>query len=113
MILQFEEQNINMFFEVTEEGKLLLLSCSNKKRKFNENDKEYNVCSAVAIHIAGENPDDHHGAKHTGTSCEKTLKYVKHSYYKNEQGNTFQVNLILEKPLTTSIALYVSIGSSD
>jgi len=89
MILNFEEKNVNMLFEVTDEGQLLLLSFSNSKRQFSENNKAYNVCSAVAVHIAGENPDDHHGAKHTGTSCEKTLKYVKHSYYKLEYLLTF------------------------
>lgn len=97
MILNFEEKNINMLFEVTDEGQLLLLSFSNSKRQFSENDKAYNVCSAVAVHIAGENPDDHHGAKHTGTSCEKTLKYVKHSYYKNEQGNKLEFELKNDK----------------
>lgn len=97
MLLNFEEKNINMLFEVTAEGQLLLLSCLNKKKKVEENYKAYNVCSAVAVHIAGENPDDHHGAKHTGTSCEKTLKYVNHSYSKNEQGNKLEFELKNDK----------------
>lgn len=97
MFLSIEENNINMLFEVNDEHQLLLLSFSNSKREFYENDKAYNVCSAVAIHIAGENPDDHHGAKHTGTSCEKTLKYVNHSYYKNENGNKLEFELKNDK----------------
>ena len=97
MILNFEEKNINMVFEVTDEGQLLLLSVSTSKRQFCENDKAYNVCSAAAVHLTGENPDDHHGAKHTGTSCEKTLKYVTHSYYKNEKGNKLEFELKNDK----------------
>ncbi len=97
MFLNFEEKNINMLFEITKESQLLLLSCSNKKREFKENDEAYNVCSALAIHLAGENPDDHHGAKHTGTSCEKTLKYINHSYYKNEFGNKLEFILKNDK----------------
>ena len=106
MFLDFEEKNINMLFEVTDDGQLRLLSFSNRKREFNENDDANNVCSAVAVHIAGENPDDHHGAKHTGTSCEKSLKYVSHSYYKNEKGNKLEFELNLTQGVFAVIMCY-------
>ncbi len=92
MFLYFSEQDIYFSFFVTEDNRLLLLSVSDRKKEFDEESVDA-VYSAAAIQITGENPDDHHGAKHTGTSCEKTLNYVKHLFYKNNDGNKLEMEL--------------------
>ncbi len=97
MFLRFSEKDIKLCFNITEDDRVLLSSFSNVEKEFAEERVSDDVCSAVAIHIAGENLDDHHGAKHTGTSCEKTLKYVKHSFYKNNYGNKLEIELKNEK----------------
>ena len=95
MILNFSENGIDLSFVVTDDKRLLLLSFSNNASipGLNPNDNQ----SAVAIHISGENPDDHHGGKHTGTSCEKTLRYVSHKYYENNKGNKLEFELCNDK----------------
>ena len=97
MLLRFSENHMKLGFNITEDGRVLLSSFSNAEKEFDEKKATDDIYSAVAIHIAGENPDDHHGAKHTGTSCEKTLKYVKHSFYKNNYGNKLEIELKNEK----------------
>ena len=97
VFLNFSENGINIVFEVTEDKKLLLSSFSNSEKHFDEEYTTSNVCSTVAVQVMGENPDDHHGAKHTGTSCEKTLKYINHSYYENEYGNKLEFELQNDK----------------
>jgi alpha-galactosidase len=50
-------------------------------------------CPIVEVHVTGENPDDHHGAKHTGSSGSRTLKYVAHRYTSNALGNKLEFDL--------------------
>ena len=97
MFLRFSEKDIKLCFNIAEDDSVLLSSFSNVEKEFAEERVSDDVYSAVAIHISGENPDDHHGAKHTGTSCEKTLKYVNHLLYKNNYGNKLEIELKNEK----------------
>ncbi len=73
-ILKFCKKGINLKFAVNEENKLLILGIGDKEDigELNEN----NFFTPVEIHTTGSNPDDHHGAKHTG--CDE-LFYVSHS----------------------------------
>lgn len=96
MVLRFAEKNIKLVFEKTEDNRLLLLDMSGRDA-LNLCEEKKKVCSAVGVHIAGENPDDHHGGKHTGTSCEYTLKYVSHKYYTNENGKKIEFELSNDK----------------
>ena len=50
----------------------------------------------VEMHVSGENPNDHHMAKHTGGSATFTLKYKEHRYYENELGNKLEIVLFDE-----------------
>ena len=70
MLLRFSEKDINLCFNITEDNRVLLYYFSNGEKEIDEERVPDSVYSAVAIHISGEKPDDHHGAKHTGTSCE-------------------------------------------
>ncbi len=45
----------------------------------------------VEIQASGENQDDHHGCKHTGTVPGKSLKYKAHSDYRNESGRKLEI----------------------
>lgn len=89
MILTFEEKNLKMVFEVTEDKNLYLLEFSNSQNcDIDDEIKKY--FPAIELQISGENQNDHHGSKHTVTSASVSLKYVKHNYYKNEIGNKLE-----------------------
>ena len=100
MILDFSQNKINIVFEITEENTVALKEFSLAPYKA-EIEKVLKWCSIVDIHLSGENPDDHHGAKHTGTSGSFSLKYKSHNYYKNDDGNKLEFNLEDEKMAVT------------
>ena len=91
MRLEFCENKLKTVFEVTDEGKLLLLHFSNAD--FDEskiNDKAKRWFTPVEVHVSGGNQDDHHGAKHTASSASFSLKYKDHKYYENELGGKLE-----------------------
>ena len=47
----------------------------------------------VEMHIGGENPNDHHMAKHTGGSATFTLKYKDHKITENQFGKKLEITL--------------------
>ncbi len=66
----------------------------------------------VEMHISGENPNDHHMAKHTGGSATFTLKYKEHRYYENELGNKLELVLCDEsKEVTAHYQFYKEISA--
>lgn len=87
--LDFSQNGINIIFIITEENKVVLTNFSNKENK-NKNTK---WCEITDIHVSGENQNDHHGGKHTGSSGIFSLKYRSHNYYENELGNKLEFNL--------------------
>lgn len=91
MLLNFSEQNLNLTFEVTDEGRLSLLSCSNTEYIPHDDIKKY--APAIEIQLTGGNQDDHHGAKHTVTSESTSLKYCSHEYYENDYGKKLEFTL--------------------
>lgn len=93
MILDFSQNNINIVFEITEQNTVALKDFSLAPYK-TETKKELQWCSIADIHLSGENPHGHHGAKHTGTSGSFSLKYKSHNYYENNIGN--KLEFILE-----------------
>ena len=91
MRLEINENSLKSVFEVTDEGKLLLLHFS--KSDFDESkigEKAKRWFTPVEVHLAGGNQDDHHGAKHTASSASFTLKYKDHKYYENEFGGKLE-----------------------
>lgn len=99
MVLDFTQNGISVIFEVTEEKKLRLKEFSLGKNPTEE--KNLKWCSAVEVHLSGENQDDHHGAKHTGSSGFFSLLYEGHEYYENEHGNKLEISLCDSKMRTT------------
>lgn len=91
MKLDFSQEKMHILFEITEQGYVLLKHFSSVP--FSEDNKKTEQCFISDIHIAGENPDDRFGAKHTGSSQRRQLKYAKHTYYENEFGNKLEFTL--------------------
>ena len=82
MRLEFNENKLKTVFEVTDEGKLLLLHFSASdfdESKIGEKAKRW--FTPFEVHISGENQNDHHGVKHTASSGSDTLLYKDHKYY--------------------------------
>ena len=91
MRLEFNENKLKTVFEVTDEGKLLLLHFSASdfdESKIGEKAKRW--FTPFEVHISGENQNDHHGVKHTASSGSDTLLYKDHKYYENEFGSKLE-----------------------
>ena len=89
------ENDINIIIEITEEKDVRLLHFSampfyttNEK-----SDEEYRWHRLVEIQETGENQDDHHSMKHTGTSPGSCLKYIEHKDYRNNQGRKLEIKM--------------------
>lgn len=91
MVLDFSQNGIQMIFEITDNNMVALKHFS-KNAPLSKN-KNLKWCNIAEIHICGENPDDHHGGKHTGTSQSTKLKYVSHSCVENKHGNLLEFTL--------------------
>jgi hypothetical protein len=89
IMLTFNIENINMVFDITGSGQLVLYHCGTNKYQGNIPDKNI-YYPAVEIHISGKNQNDHHGVKHTMTSGSTSLKYQKHEFYDNEHGKKLE-----------------------
>ena len=50
-------------------------------------------CPIAEVQISGENPDDHHGAKHTGTWGGRTLRYASHKIVDTKNGQRIEILL--------------------
>lgn len=74
--INFYKNSIYLNFEADDDGAVSFVNIGTDK---NQNQNKANRFFVPAeVHITGENPDDHHGAKHTG-GIENSLKYVSHT----------------------------------
>ena len=87
--LDFCKNGIFLQFAVDDDGRLLIKHIGTEMVDTAEN-KFFTVTEVFA---SGENADDHHGAKHTGTSASKSLRYCSHKYYENMLGNKLELEL--------------------
>lgn len=105
----FSQGKLTFKFDVNENGYALWrnLSYSGMEHKL----APTNWSPLVEMHISGENPNDHHMAKHTGGSATFTLKYKEHRYYQNELGPKLEVVLFDEnKEVTAHYQFYKDIS---
>lgn len=86
MVLDFSQNKLFAVFETTETGMVVLKHFSSLPNSESEK-KEYAVSD---VHICGEKYDARFGAKHMGESGTVSLKYQKHNYYENENGNKLE-----------------------
>ena len=83
-IFDFSQKSYNFKINVSDTGRASLRILS---RKDTEHIRDKDAWGPLLeIHISGENPNDHHMAKHTGGSETFTLKYKEHRYYENKLG---------------------------
>ena len=75
--LEFYKNGLHLQFCIDDEGRLLIEHVGLGKHALN-NSKFF---VPTEVFVTGENPDDHHGAKHTGGSV---LKYESHSEEKKQ-----------------------------
>lgn len=84
MILDLSQSNLTAIFEITEDGHVLLKQLTHRAGAA-VYEKKPKWCPIAEVHVCGENQDDHHGGKHTGTSGGLSLRYVSHRI---EEGTT-------------------------
>lgn len=76
----FFKSGIYMNFAVDENKRLLILNAGTSKKEIEPN----RFFMPAEIFISGENPNDHCGAKHTGSLLSDSLQYVSHRDTDNE-----------------------------
>jgi alpha-galactosidase len=90
-VISIEENHLNLVFYVTDQQELRLLHCSalafQDDRLVDLNTKRFRL---VELQATGENHEDHHGSKSTGTSPANRLRYDSHQDYRNVLGRKLE-----------------------
>lgn len=94
-LIQIAENNIHLVFQVTDQGDVRLAHCSARPpdRDFEADVDALKWYRAVELQVTGENQDDHHGEKHTGTAPANRLKYSELRDLTNEHGRKIELEL--------------------
>lgn len=95
--IRLHEGSLFLVLRVREDGDVLLLHCSTEP--FDPDSiPEHTLCwyRLVELQTAGENQNDHHGNKHTGTSPGSRLCYVSHTVTPTTVGSVLCVTLRCE-----------------
>lgn len=101
--LNFYKNKIYLSFLIDDDGRLDVLNIG-----INNTETEPNrFFVPVEVFATGENPDDHHGAKHTGSKLSDTLKYVSHTESDSE------ISFILENEKIRVIQHYKFLGDAS
>ena len=94
-IISFKENGIYVVIEITENKDVRLLHFSalpfDKATLGDEKQQKY--FRLVELQVSGEDQDDHHGSKHTGTMPGKRLVYRLHKDYHNHHGRKLEIEL--------------------
>ena len=93
--LDFSQNGFNLLIDITDDERVVLRSLS-KSNVIHKRSK-HTWGPIAEIHLCGDNPNDHHMAKHTGGSATFTLKYKSHKYYESQEGNKLELTLADEK----------------
>ncbi len=93
--LKFSKCGINLLFSITDTRRLIFhgMGTSAKPEILEENP----FFTPVELHTTGANPDDHHGAKHTGSDC---------LYYKEHQETEDMLCFVLENDAVSVQLIY-------
>ncbi|WP_239613539.1 glycoside hydrolase family 36 protein [Cohnella mopanensis] len=86
--IKLSENGLHLLFEVTEAGDVRLLHFGANEPEGIEGwpDKKRAKYRLLEVHASGENHDDHHGSKHTGTLPGKRLTLTKEEDGRNAEG---------------------------
>ena len=77
--LDFYKNGIYLQFCIDDENRLLINHIGTEKGNLTGN----SFFTPTEVFVTGENPNDHHGAKHTGSNLDG-MKYVSHHESVNE-----------------------------
>lgn len=94
-LLKFAKQGLYLNFGIDDSNRLLILDVSDSADK--ELLEESRFFSALELHTTGSNPDDHHGAKHTGGND---------LYYKEHFENDNEICFVLENENISAKLVY-------
>ena len=100
MILDLSQNNIRFVIEITESGSVALRKCAYNDRQAALEEPAV-FFPLVEVQVAGENPNGHHGGKHTDSWGAQTLKYVTHRSSENELGSKVELDLRNERLAVT------------
>lgn len=90
--INIEENQIKLVFEILENGSVSFLHCQRtgfREEDVQENQKDW--YRLAEIQIAGEDQDDHHGSKYTGTMPGRRLVYSGMQDERNERGRKLEI----------------------
>ena len=91
-IIEFQENNKHLVIDITESGDVNFIHFSSQPfEKENLQEPQKKWFRLVEIQVTGENHDDHHGSKHTGTNPGKKLRYVEHKDIRNHFGRKLEI----------------------
>ncbi|MDM5327680.1 glycoside hydrolase family 36 protein [Neobacillus sp. CF12] len=93
-IISIKENGIYLIFEVTQDKDVRFLHFSTcpSNDYINWDDRKRSKHRLVEVHFSGENQNDHHGSKHTGTNPGSRLKFQS----LNDTTNSFGRKLVFE-----------------
>lgn len=95
MVLDYSQNGITAVFEITEKNTVILrrFAAEDSEALPHRKEPRERWRSIVDVQVTGEDVNDHHGSKHTGTSGVFSLTYACHRYYENEYGNKLEFYL--------------------
>lgn len=102
-LIRIEENGIELVFKISERGEVFFFHC--QKSRFSEADIKKNQedwYRLVEIQAAGEDQDDHHGSKYTGTLPGRRLVFSDFSDSSNEKGRLVSIR---QKDPVTGLAV--------
>lgn len=98
--INIHENGVHAVFEVTDEQDVRFLhfdvADSGDYERWEEQKRR--KCRLVEVHVSGENQDDHHGSKHTGTNPGKRLKLKE--WHDSRNGTGRKITMVLHDQRT-------------
>jgi alpha-galactosidase len=92
MEITINENGLNLVIAITETKDVRLLHFSpfsfNLETITGEQQPKFRLAE---IHVSGENQDDNHGSKHTGTMPGNRLRYKNHQDYRTDKGRKLEI----------------------
>jgi alpha-galactosidase len=93
--IELRECGLSVVILVTDDKDVRLLHFSTlpPENTIPLDEKQQQVFRLVELQVTGENQDDHHGSKHTGTLPAKRLRYVRHHDYHSSPGRKLEIEM--------------------
>lgn len=97
--IEMEENGLFLTIEVTEEKDVRLLHFDHSPLTEDLAESQKNVRRLVEVQVSGENQNDHHSMKHTGTMPGARLIFVRHDLFNTAVGKRLKIIMKDEKSL--------------